>query len=220
MADFPAPPTFAEPVITDERTGKGNFNPIWLNWFLQVVKLLEDASSGTIIEHNNLLLIQGGTPGEYYHLTAAQHTTLAAYDHEDMNGLLGGAAADHYHLTAAQHTILVAYDHEDMAGLLGGAANDHYHLTAAQHSTATGGPAQAVTNIAVGASPSTWQNTSGFNVVVSVNGLAGDTYAMSRDNVAFFPVGVGAALSLTVPRGDYLRVTYGGAAPALNYFAM
>lgn len=250
MASFPPPPTYAPPVIVDKESGQSSFNPIWLSWFIQMTALLEGASSGSIIPHNNLLSIQGGVAGEYYHFTAAQHSQLVAYDHEALNGLLGGAASDHYHLTNAQHTLVTAYqhnslnglqggaaneyyhftqaqhtlitpyDHEDMNGLLGGAANEHYHLTQDEHTTATAGPAEAVTNIVVGASPFTWQNTTGFNVVVAVSGLAGDAYDLSRDNAVFYPIGVGATLCLTVPRGDYLRVTYGGAAPTLDYFAM
>lgn len=33
-----AAPTFADPVIVDKKTNKGYFNPIWLNWFLQLVQ--------------------------------------------------------------------------------------------------------------------------------------------------------------------------------------
>lgn len=247
---LPVPPTYADPVLVDEKSKRAIFNPIWLRWFLDLSQLLLAAASGSTAEHNNLLSIQGGNPteryhftsaehtllqaythnslnslqggaaSEYYHFTNAQHTLLAAYDHESLNGLLGGAASDHYHLTGAQHTLLVAYDHESLNGLLGGAASDHYHLTSAEHTTATAGPSQAVTAITVGASPSTWHNTTGFNVVVSVNGAAGDTYTLSRDNATFYQVGTGANLSVVVPRGDYLKTTYAGAAPALNYFAM
>lgn len=133
MATFPPPPTYAEPVIVDDKTGKAGFSPIWLNWFLAFAKLLEDAASGTIIEHNNLLSIQGGTPGQYYHFTSAEHTTLAAYNHESLNGLLGGTASQHYHLTSAQHTLITPYQHNSLNALDGGTAGQYYHFTSAQH---------------------------------------------------------------------------------------
>jgi hypothetical protein len=36
-------------------------------------------SSGTLVPHNNLAGLQGGTPGQYYHFTQAQHTELVRY---------------------------------------------------------------------------------------------------------------------------------------------
>lgn len=37
------------------------------------------AASGTLVPHNNLAGLQGGTPGEYYHFTQTQHTELSRY---------------------------------------------------------------------------------------------------------------------------------------------
>lgn len=34
MSNFQPPPTWAELVLVDEKTNKGTFNPIWLNWFI------------------------------------------------------------------------------------------------------------------------------------------------------------------------------------------
>lgn len=54
--------------------------------------------------HNNLQSLQGGSAGEYYHLTAAQHAALTAGPHNSLSGLQGGTAAQYYHLTQTQHT--------------------------------------------------------------------------------------------------------------------
>lgn len=77
MANWPPAPTWANPVLVDERTGQSEFNPIWLDWFLRLQQLLSilDAASGNI-DHNLLGGLQGGQAGQYYHLTATQHTTL------------------------------------------------------------------------------------------------------------------------------------------------
>lgn len=53
--------------------------------------------------HNNLQSFQGGTSGEYYHLTAAQHASLGAGNHNSLLSIQGGGATERYHLTAAQH---------------------------------------------------------------------------------------------------------------------
>jgi len=56
--------------------------------------------------HNNLQSIQGGTTGQFYHLTAAQYAALTAGPHNDLAGLQGGTATEYYHLTATEHTNL------------------------------------------------------------------------------------------------------------------
>lgn len=76
-AVFEPPPTWAEVVIIDEKTNKGRFNPVWLKWFVDLIGILNE--SGIIagaIPHNNLASIQGGTAGQYYHLTSANFTYL------------------------------------------------------------------------------------------------------------------------------------------------
>jgi len=34
MATFQPVPTYADPVIVDQKTGRSSFNPVWLSWFL------------------------------------------------------------------------------------------------------------------------------------------------------------------------------------------
>ena len=59
--------------------------------------------------HNNLQSIQGGTAGEYYHLTAAQYSALTAGPHNNLSGLQGGTTNQYYHLTQNQHTKLTSF---------------------------------------------------------------------------------------------------------------
>ena len=124
MSSFQPAPTWALPVITDERTGKSVFNPIWLNWFLALAQLLDD-SGGTAIEHNLLSGIQGGAANDYYHTTGTQHTDLTdggatslhKHDHNGQDSLQGGTTDEYYHLTEAQHTDLTD----------GGETSLHFH---------------------------------------------------------------------------------------------
>jgi len=53
--------------------------------------------------HNNLQSMQGGTTGERYHLTAAQHAALGAGNHNDLLTIQGGSLTERYHLTQAQY---------------------------------------------------------------------------------------------------------------------
>jgi len=46
MSTFNPPPTYANPVITDETTGKAQFNPIWLKWFLDVANFVSANGGG------------------------------------------------------------------------------------------------------------------------------------------------------------------------------
>jgi hypothetical protein len=74
MASFEPPPTYAMPVLINKETGESSFSPLWLKWFLDLTGVLSisGASSGGIV-HNNLSGLQGGSSGEYYHLTSTQH---------------------------------------------------------------------------------------------------------------------------------------------------
>lgn len=65
------PPTYADPVLVDPVTKKAKFNPLWLSWFVKAANFFAAAS-----DHNNLSNLQGGSAGEYYHLTASQLADL------------------------------------------------------------------------------------------------------------------------------------------------
>ena len=68
---FQPPPTYADPVIYDDKTRRQQFNPIWLKWFLDVAQYISVNGAGGAIQHNSLAGLQGGYPtgSEYYHLT-------------------------------------------------------------------------------------------------------------------------------------------------------
>lgn len=77
MTQIVPPPTHESPINTDPVTGIISFSPQWLKWFLDLAAFMSasgGASGGTV--HSALSELQGGGTGEYYHLTAADHTTL------------------------------------------------------------------------------------------------------------------------------------------------
>lgn len=84
MSQFQPPPTWALPILVDERTKRAQFNPIWLKWFVDLAQVLSSVNSGVSsstgfsgVSHNLLSGLQGGMSGEYYHLTAAEYASLA-----------------------------------------------------------------------------------------------------------------------------------------------
>lgn len=96
----------------------------WLEWFRLISLEINEISTVTwgninftgsnitdIVsrQHNNLQLIQGGTSGQYYHLTAAQHAALSAGPHNSLSGLQGGTATEYYHLTNSQHSEVTTF---------------------------------------------------------------------------------------------------------------
>ena len=76
--NFPVPPTYAEPTIVDPNSGKAQFNPIWLRWFLDVAQFLSGVGLTLTkqINHDSLGGLQGGAPADYFHLTANQLQSL------------------------------------------------------------------------------------------------------------------------------------------------
>lgn len=76
---FEPPPTYADVIIFDEDGKHPKFNPIWLKWFLDVTAVLSaSGGGGGSVVHNSTSGLQGGTTNEFYHITAAQSTALAA----------------------------------------------------------------------------------------------------------------------------------------------
>lgn len=76
---FQPPPTWALPILVDDRTQKAIFNPIWLKWFVDLTGVISSiGSGGTSINHNGLTGLQGGGSSEYYHLTSASYAALTA----------------------------------------------------------------------------------------------------------------------------------------------
>lgn len=75
---FEPPPTYAEVVLVDERTGKSRFNPIWLKWFIDIAGFVSQSGGPSGVVHNDTSGLQGGTANQYYHETAAEHTKVQA----------------------------------------------------------------------------------------------------------------------------------------------
>lgn len=143
MAKLPPPPAGAKP---------GDF--VWGDHHRQVRRLLDESgnlswasvdttgSSLTDIitrNHNDLQTLQGGTSGEYYHLTSAQRTALTTsvdadgqhtHTHNNLASIQGGTSAEYYHLTSAQHTSTVSLIGKTW---IGAATTD---VTAASHTHA------------------------------------------------------------------------------------
>lgn len=107
MAVLPPPP------VQDQQ---GSF--AWLEWYRQLRNYISTSGSvpwylinfagSTITDiadrsHQNLQALQGGTTGERYHLTAAQHAALSANDHNDLTGIQGGNSLERYHMSAANY---------------------------------------------------------------------------------------------------------------------
>lgn len=92
--NFEPPPTYADPVLVDEKTKRGQFNPIWLKWFVDLTQVLSNLASGTGsgILHNTLAGLQGGQANEYYHVTAALYTFLNSLTNP-VNISLGGTGS-------------------------------------------------------------------------------------------------------------------------------
>ena len=74
---FPPPPTYAEPTIVDPQTGKAQFNPIWLKWFLDFAQILSAVGGANgSVNHNSLAGLQGGITNQFYHLKQADFTAV------------------------------------------------------------------------------------------------------------------------------------------------
>lgn len=105
----------------------------WQDWFYKITKAL-----GSVL-HNDLTDLQGGTAGQYYHLTAAQLTDLTdagdsilhfhASDRDSAN-FTGTTWTD---LTDGGLTTLHTHDHDNLSGLQGGTAGEYFHLTSAEY---------------------------------------------------------------------------------------
>ena len=91
----------------------------WLEWYRQLRAYVSTSGSvpwyvinfaGSNItdialrDHANLQNLQGGTAGEYYHLTSAQITALGV--HNSLTGLQGGTTNEYYHVTNTEYTAL------------------------------------------------------------------------------------------------------------------
>jgi len=128
-----APP----PINTEDKA-------VWNTWYLRVKDAINQLGlsflwtnidfSGSNLDdivtrnHNDLLNFQGGTAGQYYHVTSTQATAIAAFN-----------ATQWTDLTDSGGTTLHTHTHNSNTSMQGGTANEYYHLTSAQHADLTDG---------------------------------------------------------------------------------
>jgi hypothetical protein len=98
------------PPINDQ---PGSFT--WLEWYRQL---------------RNYISTNGSVPWYVINFAGSNITDIASRDHDNLQNLVGGTAGEHYHLTAAQHSALTAGPHNNLSGLQGGTSGEYYHLTA------------------------------------------------------------------------------------------
>ena len=98
------------PPINDQ---PGSFT--WLEWYRQL---------------RNYISTNGSVPWYVINFAGSNITDIATRDHDQLQNLDGGTAGEHYHLTAAQHAALTAGPHNTLSGLQGGTSGEYYHLTA------------------------------------------------------------------------------------------
>lgn len=74
---FPIPPTYTLPFIKDGRSEEFVFNPIWLQWFLDLARILTIANvTPTGFDHQALGELQGGSATDRWHLTEAERNSV------------------------------------------------------------------------------------------------------------------------------------------------
>lgn len=137
-----------DPPINQEVLQGTKINLIWAGWFRDVRYYITNISWLTLDftgsnltdiatrNHNDLQNIQGGSVGDYYHLTSAQQsgltsgaaTALHTHTHNSLTSIQGGASNDYYHLTNTQQTDLTD----------GGDSSLHYHSADRDRSNHTG----------------------------------------------------------------------------------
>lgn len=98
------------PPINDQ---PGSFT--WLEWYRQL---------------RNYISTNGSVPWYIINFAGSNITDIATRDHDQLQNIDGGTAGEHYHLTAAQHAALTAGPHNTLSGLQGGTSGEYYHLTA------------------------------------------------------------------------------------------
>ena len=98
------------------------------------------------------------------------------------------------------------------SGVAGGGTT----ITSAQAQFLFSGDSQPITLPAVGGSPFTYQNTTGFTVNAVASGGTTVACSVSRDNITYYPF---SGTAVTLGRNDYLRITY-VVAPTLAIFPL
>ena len=112
MAGLPPPPIQDKP---------GSFT--WLEWYRQL---------------RNYISTSGSVPWYIINFAGSNITDIAIRDHGNLQGLQGGTSGEHYHLTSAQHASLASGPHNSLSGIQGGNSTERYHLLSSEYSALTG----------------------------------------------------------------------------------
>ena len=82
------------------------------------------------IPHNTLLLLQGGSSSERYHLTSSDcnHVVNQDFTHNNLTSKQGGDGTHFYHISDIAFSNLGDGRHNSLAGLQGGDSTNRYHL--------------------------------------------------------------------------------------------
>ena len=91
----------------------------WMEWYRQLRAYVSTS---------------GSVPWTIIDFAGSNITSIATRLHDSLQGLQGGTAGEHYHLTQAQHAVVVSGDHNTLIGLQGGTSTQRYHLNADQYS--------------------------------------------------------------------------------------
>jgi len=103
------------PISTEDKT-------VWNTWYIRVKDAINqlglnflwtniDFSGSSLTDiidkkHNDLGSLQGGTAGQYYHLTSTQASAISAFNATDWTDLTdGGTSSLHYHWLTATATL-------------------------------------------------------------------------------------------------------------------
>lgn len=105
--------TLPPPPINDK---PGSYT--WLEWYRQLRAYVSTS---------------GSVPWYIINFAGSSLTDIAVRNHADLQSMQGGTAGEHYHLTSAQHAALSAGPHNNLSGIQGGATNKYYHLTDVEH---------------------------------------------------------------------------------------
>lgn len=90
----------------------------WLEWYRQL---------------RNYVSTSGSVPWYIINFSGSNITDIASRDHNNLQNVQGGTAGQHYHLTAAQHAALTAGNHNDLSGLQGGTSTERYHISSSNY---------------------------------------------------------------------------------------
>lgn len=168
VGTFQPAPTWA-PVALMNDQGQPYFNPVWIDWFLAVVQLINTSGGGGgTVTHNSLGGLQGGTAGEEYHLTQAEHSLVVNFA-DPLRFNDGSAGAPTYSFTSDTDVGMYRVS----ANILGFAAGgvEVFRANGATKHLSNTGTAPTIT-AGGGTSPAIVGKDQAFTVTIGTGGIA------------------------------------------------